>query len=256
VIADGLKLTPITTTTTTNGLYYVHNDHLGTPQTITDQQQQIVWQANYDPFGKATLLVNTLENNVRFPGHYFDVETSLDYNYFRYYDPEVGRYITSDPIGLAGGINTCSYVSSNPLSNVDPTGLDVTVALYPGALSAGHVGIGVNSSSTTGFYPSPGSSSLSLAFSQTVPGALLPDIRTPIVTIIIPATPAQDKAIQDFIYVGRFFPGNYNLYGKDDGENCATTVRDALGVAGINTPSTIYPREILKNLQQKFILGR
>ena len=104
VIADGLKLMPITTTTTTNGLYYVHNDHLGTPQTITDQQQKIVWQANYDPFGKATLLINTLENNVRFPGQYYDAETGLHYNYFRYYDPEVGRYITSDPIGLAGGL--------------------------------------------------------------------------------------------------------------------------------------------------------
>ena len=89
---------------------------------LTDQSQQIVWQAAYDPFGQATLLVNTVENNVRFPGQYYDAETSLHYNYFRYYDPGTGRYLTSDPIGLAGGVNTYGYVEGNPLMYTDPTG--------------------------------------------------------------------------------------------------------------------------------------
>ena len=122
VIADGIRLVGMEGPTETSGLYYVHNDHLGTPQTLTDENQSIVWQAYYTPFGEASLVINTVENNIRFPGQYYDSETGLHYNYFRYYDPSLGRYITSDPIGLAGGINTFTYVGGNPLSYTDPTG--------------------------------------------------------------------------------------------------------------------------------------
>jgi RHS repeat-associated protein len=104
-------------------LFYVHNDHLGTPQTITDQNQDIVWQADYTPFGQAMIVAQEIENNIRFPGQYFDAETNLHYNYFRYYDPSLGRYITSDPIGLAGGINTFGYVGGNPVNLTDLYGL-------------------------------------------------------------------------------------------------------------------------------------
>ena len=62
--------------------------------------------------------------NVRFPGQYYDSVTALHYNYFRTYDPSTGRYLESDPIGLAGGLNTYLYVNANPLRYSDPRGLD------------------------------------------------------------------------------------------------------------------------------------
>ncbi len=110
-------------TVTTGAVYYVHTDHLDTPIALTDQSGLIQWKASYTPFGKAIVEINNLENNIRFPGQYFDSETGLHYNYFRDYDPEIGRYIQSDPIGLAGGINTYGYVGGNPVGFVDPAGL-------------------------------------------------------------------------------------------------------------------------------------
>jgi RHS repeat-associated protein len=67
--------------------------------------------------------IQTIENNFRFPGQYYDQETGLHYNYFRYYDPATGRYVTPDPIGLEGGINLFLYVAGNPLRWIDPLGL-------------------------------------------------------------------------------------------------------------------------------------
>ncbi len=105
-------------------VYYIHSDHLNTPQVITNQSQQVVWMGNYEPFGKLTAnATNSIEIFSRFPGQYVDPETNLYYNYFRDYDPSIGRYIESDPIGLEGGINTYAYVEGNPLNKSDLYGL-------------------------------------------------------------------------------------------------------------------------------------
>jgi RHS repeat-associated protein len=106
-------------------VYYFHNDHLGTPQVLTDDTGAIAWKAVYTPFGGAVTSIQTVENPFRFPGQYYDQETGLHYNYFRYYNPQTGRYITPDPIGLWGGINLFAYVQNSPLRYIDPYGLDL-----------------------------------------------------------------------------------------------------------------------------------
>ncbi len=103
--------------------------HLDTPRLIADDTQRTVWKwEQQEPFGVNAANDDpdadnvALEFNLRFPGQYFDKETNAHYNYFRDYDPAIGRYIESDPIGLAGGMNTYLY-AVNPLLQIDPRGL-------------------------------------------------------------------------------------------------------------------------------------
>jgi RHS repeat-associated protein len=106
-----------------SNIYYYHNDHLATPQKMTDSSGTIVWAADYKPFGEATVSTNTIANNLRFPGQYFDAETGLNYNYYRDYNPTIGRYVQADPIGLQAGPNVFIYAVDNPNRFVDLTGL-------------------------------------------------------------------------------------------------------------------------------------
>jgi len=113
-----------------DGVYFIEVDHLNTPRLISDQAGTTVWRwENSDPFGNNPPEEDPdgdgrrFEFNLRFPGQYYDSETGLHYNFFRDYDPGLGRYTTSDPIGLAGGVNTYTYVDGNPISRTDPLGL-------------------------------------------------------------------------------------------------------------------------------------
>nr|WP_312483201.1 MULTISPECIES: RHS repeat-associated core domain-containing protein [Pseudomonas] len=104
--------------------YYYQLDHLGTPQELTSTAGSIVWSAKYRAYGNvAKLEVAELENPLRFQGQYFDQETGLHYNRHRYYNPNTGRFLTPDPIKLAGGLNNYQYVP-NPTGWVDPLGLN------------------------------------------------------------------------------------------------------------------------------------
>ena len=110
-------------------IFYIHTDHLNTPRRITRRStSDVVWSWDGDLFGSVGPNENpsglgTFSFNLRFPGQYYDVETGLNYNYFRNYDPATGRYAESDPIGLRGGLNTYAYVGGNPVTSADPYGL-------------------------------------------------------------------------------------------------------------------------------------
>jgi RHS repeat-associated protein len=142
-------------------VFYVHPDHLGTPRVITASTalaattgtgitspqtvNKAVWRWDSDPFGSNATAnsapnenPNTLSQvvgtstlpylfgfDLAFPGQKRDRETGKHYNYFRDYDPSVGRYFESDPIGLRGGISTFGYVGQAPSSAYDPRGLEI-----------------------------------------------------------------------------------------------------------------------------------
>ncbi|MGE1176733.1 RHS repeat-associated core domain-containing protein [Pseudomonas sp. BW7P1] len=104
--------------------FYYQLDHLGTPQELTDYSGEIMWSAKYRAYGNlAALDVREIDNPLRFQGQYFDAETGLHYNRHRYYNPGTGRFLTPDPIKLAGGLNSYQYVT-NPTGWVDPLGLN------------------------------------------------------------------------------------------------------------------------------------
>ncbi len=92
-------------------VYYFLNDHLGTPQAMSDQSGRVVWKAEYEPFGTAIVDDDPdgdgipVACNLRFPGQYYDAETGLNYNYHRDYDPATGRYIEADALGMRSGSN-------------------------------------------------------------------------------------------------------------------------------------------------------
>jgi len=110
-------------------IFYVHTDQLNTPREVTrpsDNAQMWTWFS--DPFGTDMANQNpsgagAFTYNLRFPGQLFDGQAGLHQNYFRDYDPAVGRYVQSDPIGLKGGMNPYSYVAEKPIAYADPYGL-------------------------------------------------------------------------------------------------------------------------------------
>jgi RHS repeat-associated protein len=128
----GMIVSPTQAASANARLKYVESDQLGTPRAIIDPARQLaIWRwdemkegfgdhaPNADPDADGTSLVFDL----RFAGQRYDQASGLHYNYLRDYDPSVGRYTQSDPIGLMGGISTYAYVGGNPLSLTDPSGL-------------------------------------------------------------------------------------------------------------------------------------
>ena len=242
-------------------LYYIHVDHLNTPRLIADDQQRTVWRWDQqEPFG-----VNVPDENpsgvgafdlpLRLPGQYFDKETNLHYNYFRDYDPSIGRYGESDPVGLEADLNTYAYGSSRPLMLSDTTGLDATITFYPGG--ATHIGIGINVSNTVGFYPVQ--RSLDVALCKDVAGAVLNDptfqqsALPKARSLTIKTTAEQDVLMQQYInqlQQGGTPTPSYNLCSLQ----CTAFVTQVLQVGGVPIPrdDLILPSRLFDSLNKAY----
>jgi len=112
-------------------LSLVHADHLGRPIRMTDATRATVWQAFYTPFGEPYSLSGTIENNLRFPGQFFLIETAQAYNWHRHYDPTTGRYTQPDPLRFVDGPSVYAYVGGSPYMWTDRDGRYSTLPWRP-----------------------------------------------------------------------------------------------------------------------------
>jgi RHS repeat-associated protein len=122
-----------------NVVVYIATDHQNKPRRgINAATQQVVWSWDPDAYG-VIQPSGSVTINLRFPGQYYDVQSGLYYNHNRYYNPELGRYMEPDPIGLKGGLNPYAYAGNDPVNKTDPSGLCVGPLFVPCAIHAGRM---------------------------------------------------------------------------------------------------------------------
>jgi RHS repeat-associated protein len=133
---------------------YYHTDQIGLPRELTDRDGHVQWRAHYDAWGRMRheSCFDGVHQPLRFQGQYFDAQTGLHYNQHRYYDPDAGRFVTQDPVGLNGGINLYRY-ALNPMRWIDPLGLQgVNLNLFDEGVSPMQFEGASNAATTAGAY--------------------------------------------------------------------------------------------------------
>ena len=214
-------------------------DHLGTPTKLIDEDGHLLWSAQADDWAavKHERSVPNLKQLVRFQGQWLDEETGLYYNRYRYYDPKQGRYITQDPIGLAGGLNSYAYVGGNPINFIDPKGLETTVTVWQpvgwGLSSFGHVSTNING--TTYSYGPNGMSVL-----PTSDYLSMNDFRSG-VGANLNLTPEQEARLQACMSSSR---SSYNAVSN----NCGTPIQDCLKELGHDLGWNVFPASVGNSL--------
>ncbi len=249
----------LSSTTAVTDVHAIHSDHLNTPRALANAQTQggqaagtVVWRwklnqhtasgsnafgalgASEDPDGNSTLV----KFDLRFPGQQWDEAVGLHYNYFRDYEAGTGRYVESDPIGLAGGWSTFSYVSGGPLGATDALGLDgSTYNMVINQCVKPLVSVATRVVSGVGLLLTP--SSTSACDTMNKPPECEPCEDDPPLPPPVPVTPSRNRAGQDPIAFRPHFPGRHKCTGQC--RPCPTpTYWSAPGNAHGSTSGTHY----------------
>ncbi len=206
--------------------YYFSYDHLGSVREVTDPNGNVISRYDYDPYGRLTVNQG-VPPRLGFAGMYDHQPSGLGLTEYRAYDPNLGRWESRD---LVESNNAYIYALSDPIDNLDPLGLDVTVCFYSDAAGGfGHIGYGVTGeTSTQGFYPKKGGSG---------PGIIKPDTQKVAQCLRIPTPPFVDQCLKQCRADRAANPGNYNLLNRQ----CTSFVRDCLKACGINTTMSSSP---------------
>ena len=203
---------------------YYQADALGAVTSLSNPAGALANTYTYDSFGKLTASTGTLTNAYGFTGRELDPETGIYYYRFRYYDQNVGRFISEDPIAWRGGIDFYRYADGNPVSETDPLGLDTKVCYYSDAAAGfGHVGFGLpGETGTEGFGPVNWWQGLD------GPGQLGPDKEKKSQCKTIPAPKDKDQCMLQCRLRRQSNPGKYKLFTRQ----CTSFVRDCLRECG------------------------
>lgn len=255
---DGTPVAMLLSDSLTLQVFFIHPDQLNTPRFMTDSSGSVVWRWDSDGFGNGLADedpdndTNLVTMNLRFSGQQFDAETLTYYNYFRDFDPELGGYLQSDPIGLKGGLNTYGYALQSPFVFTDPLGLEVVLTGRP---VSGTAGLGAHSRTTV--TKSDGSSVTYSSHNVNGKNVVRKNhhtdhgptrIPTSGLPVIVPPPPGmtQDEWDDAVIAAAEALrldtdPDDYNALNLFGGTNCHVTTNRVLFGAGGRVPSGFNP---------------
>jgi RHS repeat-associated protein len=241
-LLTGLGVDEIFTRTDSGGARDFLRDGLGSTLALTDSSGTTQTQYTYEPFGNTTTSGNASASTFQYTGRENDGTGLYDYR-ARYYSPIFQRFISEDPLGWEGsGVNLYSYVFDNPIGYTDPSGEDVKFYFWWDSVT--HVGVGVNSDPSQGFYPLWPKMPYS-------PGVLVPDSTRqngPADTVVtIPTGPVQDRSVQDYLKRRQLNPGRFKFPGRD----CTSVPNDILKQLGRPVQPDPIPENLMKQLLQQ-----